>query len=96
MASLFFTEFEFFEADTTQALLIRKPQVLCIDKYPYRNIKCNQNIAAAQNKAKNHGKFGLFCNVIECQWSVWLNSTKVTIFNSSPSTHPTLSDRILW
>lgn len=46
------SKFEGFESDTTQAFLIRKPKVLCINKYPNRSKKCNQNIAAAENKAE--------------------------------------------
>lgn len=60
MASTFFIEFEFFEADTTQVFLIRKPKVLCIEKHFDRSKNCNQNMAAAQNKAKTYETFGLF------------------------------------
>lgn len=49
-----------FGAGTTQAFLLRKPKVLCIEKHFDRSKKCNQNMAVAQNKAKTYETFGLF------------------------------------
>lgn len=58
MASKFLLKLSFMRL--TQAFLIRKPEVLCINKYPDRSKKCNENIAAAPNKAKSYEKFRLF------------------------------------